>query len=441
VWRPVLACAFGLLLALAVDQTIRILLPPEPTPEERPWYLHTVRYHPVLGWSGNPNYVETNDGILIQTNSRGYRDREPLEVVDGQKLRVLFLGDSFTWGDDVRLEDRFTSLLEASCGAHCDPLPPIHAINKGIIGYGTAQSFLQYVLARNEEPSDIVILGLFTGNDLSDNAVVDSPSGPRPRLIRCDRESARHQLCLEGVPVPPVVDWPAHRLIDPGGRIARTFDWSGVIALASQRRAPQFLIEKWTADDAQTLLNALPFPVVERTSEAAIEDRIGQLEAILAAWNRTIRGDGRAFGVLLFPSARVYAGSSADELRDHHEIVNVLDRLDIPFVDYYDHTKRSRWEDLFFGIQGHWQPSGHQEAATLLRRLLLALRVGPAKPMGVPPNSSDEAAQAPIIRAYGKHGIDDSRCVRAGTRSLRTSTRYPRGPTSRSPQSVSPAIR
>ncbi len=385
VWRPLLVFGLGLMLVLALDQIVRLLLSPEPTVEGRPRYLQTVQYHPILGWSGYPNYVETNDGIHIQTNSLGYRDREAVEVVDGQKLRVLFLGDSFTWGDEVRLEERFTSLLEASCGLHCDLLPPIHAINKGIIGYGTAQSFLQYVLAREADRSDLVILGLFTGNDLSDNAAVDSPSGPRPRLIRCDPESARQELCLEGVPVPPVVDWPAHRLINPRGRIARTFGWSGVIALASQRRAPQYLIEKWSADDTEEALNALPFPVVERTSEAAIEDRIGQLEAILGGLDRTIRGDGRAFGVLVFPSARVYAGDAGDELRDYREILGVLDGLDIPFVDYYEHTKRSPWEDLFFGIQDHWQPSGHQEAAKLLRLLIVTLRAERAKPMGVPP--------------------------------------------------------
>jgi hypothetical protein len=368
------------MLALAFDQTVRLLLPSEPTVEGRPWYLRTVQYHPILGWSGYPNFVETNDGILIQTNSLGYRDREPVEVEDGQKPRVLFLGDSFTWGDEVMLEERFTSLLEASCGLHCDRLPPIQAINKGIIGYGTAQSFLQYFLAREEDPFEIVILGLFTGNDLEDNAAVDSPSGPRPRLIRCDPESAGHDLCLEGVPVPPVVDWPEHRLINPRGGVARTFGWSGTTALASQRRAPQFLIEKRIADQMDGVLKPLPFPMVERTSDAAIEDRIGQLEAILGAFDRTIRGQGRAFGVLVFPSARVYAGDAGDELRDYREILGVLERLDIPFVGYFEKTKDTPWENLFFGIQDHWRPLGHQEAAKLLRLLLVALRAG-AKPM------------------------------------------------------------
>jgi lysophospholipase L1-like esterase len=376
----------GLLLAAAVDQTARLLLPPEPTGEGR-WYLRTVQYHPILGWSGYPNFVETNDGIRFQTNSLGYRDREPVEFADGRKLRVLFLGDSFTWGDEVRPEERFTALVEASCGLHCDRLPPIHAINQGIIGYGTAQSFLQYVLTRKEHRFDVVILGLFTGNDLNDNAVVDSPSGPRPRLIRCDPKIAGRELCLEGVPVAPVLDWPEHRLINPRGGVARTFGWSGTIMLASQRRPPRWWIEK-RIGDMRDVLSDLPFPIVERTSEAAIEDRIGQLRAILGALDRTIRADGKAFGVLVFPSARVYAGDAGDEPREYREILAVLDRLDIPFVDYYEKTKDSRWEDLFFGLQDHWRPSGHQQAAELVRLLLVALRTGEKPNRVLPPPAS-----------------------------------------------------
>jgi hypothetical protein len=361
------------MLAVAVDQAIRLLLPPEPTGEGR-WYLRTVQYHPVLGWSGYPNFVETNDGIRYQTNSLGYRDREPVESEDGQKLRVLFLGDSFTWGDEVRLEERFTSLVEASCGLHCDRLPPIQAINKGIIGYGTAQSFLQYLLTRKEHRFEVVVLGLFTGNDLNDNAVVDSPSGPRPRLIPCAPTSAGQELCLEGVPVAPVVDWPEHRLINPRGGIARTFGWSGTIMLASQRRPPRSWIEKRIGDMRK--LNALPFPIIERTSEVAIEDRIGQLKAILGDLDRTIRAEGKAFGVLVFPSARMYAGDAGDEPREYRETLAVLDDLDIPYVDYHEMSKDSRWEDLFFGLQDHWRPSGHQQAAESVRLLLVALRRG-----------------------------------------------------------------
>ena len=372
-WKPGLALAIGMILALVADQIIGRLLPP-PAREDRPWYLQAVQYHPVLGWAGYPNFVGMRDGRPVRTNSLGYRDREPVEADDDQKFGVLFLGDSFTWADEVALEDRFTSVLEASCGLQCDRLPAVRAINRGVIGYGTAQSFLDYVLVREKRPFEAVILALYTGNDLTDNAVVDSSSGPRPRLIRCDREGATDGLCLEGVPVPPLVDWPEHRLISPRGWVSRTFAWSGLVSLASERRAPSFLIEKRIADQTDSLLKAVPFPIVDRRSNAPIENQIDQLEAILRAFDRTVRADGRAFGVLLFPSARVYAGSAVDELRNYRAIARVLERLNISFVDYYEKTKDVPLEDLYFGSEGHWRPSGHQEAATLLRPLLATLR-------------------------------------------------------------------
>jgi hypothetical protein len=363
------------MLALAFDQIVRRFVPPEPADPDRPHYLQTVQYHPILGWSGFPNFAETNDGIRYQTNSLGYRDREPVEATDARKLRVLFLGDSFTWGDEVDAEQRFTNLLETSCGSQCDELPPIHSSNRGLIGYGTAQSYLQYLLTRTGQPSDVVILGLFSGNDLNDNAVVDSPSGPRPRLVRCDPQDPGGALCLEGVPVPPVVDWPEHRLINPRGAVVRRFGWSGVVRMASQRRVPQRLLEARVADQVGDALNSLPLRVIQRTSTAAVADRIGQLKDILGAFDRTVRGDGQGFGVVVFPSARVYAGAANDESRDYREILGVLKDLDIPFADYYEDTRNARWQDLFYEMDSHWRPAGHQEAAKLLRALLVSRKM------------------------------------------------------------------
>jgi hypothetical protein len=384
-WRPVLAFGIGVMLALAADQAIPMLLTPPPPDENPRWYLQTVQYHPVLGWSGRPNFVATKDGIRIQTNSLGYRDREPFDRKVDQELGVLFLGDSFTWGDEVGQEQRFTSLLEASCGALCDRLPAIRAVNKGIIGYGTAQSLLDYLLTREKPDVEVVILALFTGNDLADNAVVSSPSGPRPRLIRCNQDSARLALCLEGVPVPPVVDWPEHRLINPRGGVYHTFSWSGLVTLASQRRAPTFLIDRRIAAQMDDRMTDLPFPVVDRISQAPIEDPTGQLEAILRAFDLTIRGDGKAFGVLVFPSGRVYSDDASDERRDYRDILGVLDRLHIPFANYYEQTKDFQLEDLYSGKDGHWRLSGHQEAARMLRSLLLTLTAKGTESVPVPP--------------------------------------------------------
>jgi hypothetical protein len=170
-----------------------------------------------------------------------------------------------------------------------------------------------------------------------------------------------------------VIDWPEHRVIDPRSDFYRRFDWSGLVTLASRRRAPRFLIDRRIASQMDGL-NVLPFPIVARTSDAPIEDRVGQMEAILRALARTIRADGKAFGVLLFPSARLYSGDGNGELEDYRATVDVLNRLAIPFADFFEHTRGARWQDLYSGPDGHWRPAGHQEAATLLRSLLVTIR-------------------------------------------------------------------
>src|SRR5688572_8892614 len=92
-WRALPALGFGIVLALAFDQAVRLLFSPT-TNQDYHWYVSTVQYHPVLGWSGYPHFASTKDGIRIQTNSLGYRDQEPVNAPDGKKLGVLVLGDS-----------------------------------------------------------------------------------------------------------------------------------------------------------------------------------------------------------------------------------------------------------------------------------------------------------------------------------------------------------
>jgi len=50
------------------------------------------------------------------------------------------------------------------------------------------------------------------------------------------------------------------------------------------------------------------------------------MELILAALDRTIREDGRKFGVLVFPRGAAYS-TGEPELSDHRAVLRVLDRL------------------------------------------------------------------------------------------------------------------
>ena len=112
---------------------------------------------------------------------------------------------------------------------------------------------------------------------------------------------------------------------------------------------------------------SLPFRLVEEV-EAAIADRIGQLEDILGAMDRTIHGDGKRSLRWCFRAA-AYAGEACTSFETIARSLGVLDRLHpLRGRSHTEETKDSRW-DLFSEIDGYWRPSGYQEAAKLLRPL------------------------------------------------------------------------
>lgn len=101
----------------------------------------------------------------IATNARGFRDREVGAKPAGVR-RILALGDSFAFGQGVEVNAAYPDVLEQlelAAGHRTE------VINAGVPGYGTAAAF---ALLRDEAPllePDLVLLGLYVGNDFRDN--------------------------------------------------------------------------------------------------------------------------------------------------------------------------------------------------------------------------------------------------------------------------------
>ncbi len=87
----------------------------------------TYRYDPELGWAPVPNsssVVTTARTIHARHNSLGFRD---IEFQRDGRPRMLFLGDSFVWGVDSEVGERFTDLLRSRIASH-------QIVNAGISG-------------------------------------------------------------------------------------------------------------------------------------------------------------------------------------------------------------------------------------------------------------------------------------------------------------------
>lgn len=131
----------------------------------------------LYGWGGEPfaNIVDynpdTHEKIIEQRNSQGWRDEEHKFNKEKGVKRVLFLGDSYTYGWGVKFNDIYTTKFNNFLPANFE----IIRIGEG--GWGTAQEFLALKYEGIKYNPDFVILA-FHYNDVLDN-LSDKPLGDK----------------------------------------------------------------------------------------------------------------------------------------------------------------------------------------------------------------------------------------------------------------------
>lgn len=120
-------------------------------------------YHPVVGWLYVPNQFkrmpDPTHPYFIRTNNQGFRSNFDFEKERQRKKRIIFLGDSFTAGDGVANEDRFSDLTMASIGN-------LECYNFGLTASGTDQQVVIYERIAKQFDHDMVLLG-FSLHDIT----------------------------------------------------------------------------------------------------------------------------------------------------------------------------------------------------------------------------------------------------------------------------------
>lgn len=176
--------------------------------EGREIYYAFDIYHPQLGWVSRPLLRDERvfGDKFLNTNSRSLRGvREfPYERVEGTR-RILVLGDSFTFGDEVSDNQTYPHLLQ-------EMLPEAEVINMGVHGYGHDQMLLLLQEEGVRYRPDLIILG-FVGLDMGRNLLRFRDFAKPTFAVEGD------QLVRRGIPVPSPEevlrwDWARPRLID-----------------------------------------------------------------------------------------------------------------------------------------------------------------------------------------------------------------------------------
>ena len=149
-------------------------------------------HHPRLGWAVQPNLrdLPVFEGKILNSNSRGLRGRaEYGERPQPGRRRIVVLGDSFTFGDEVSDDETYPSYLQGL-------LPDTDVLNLGVHGYGHDQMLLYLEDQGLGYHPDVVILGFVWIDTIRNLFGFSNYLKPRFELV----DGTLH---LTDVPVPP----------------------------------------------------------------------------------------------------------------------------------------------------------------------------------------------------------------------------------------------
>jgi hypothetical protein len=128
-------------------------------------------YQPVgrLGYKLRPNWETvhaSNDfQVSVHTNNLGLRGKDIQEKKPNSIIRILVLGDSFTFGYGVENNEAFPAQLEMLLSNHLNRR--VEVINSGVPGWSTAQYWIFLKEYGFDLEPDLVLVAIME-NDLSD---------------------------------------------------------------------------------------------------------------------------------------------------------------------------------------------------------------------------------------------------------------------------------
>lgn len=119
-----------------------------------------------LGWRLRPNASDKWGGVPVRINSKGVRGPEIPHEKGGEAYRILYLGDSITFGFGIEADEgtypyRVEAHLESDVGIE------VETINAGVGGYSPWQELIYLKREGLRYSPDLVVLGFYL-NDVTE---------------------------------------------------------------------------------------------------------------------------------------------------------------------------------------------------------------------------------------------------------------------------------
>ncbi|MBI2217654.1 MAG: SGNH/GDSL hydrolase family protein [Candidatus Rokubacteria bacterium] len=319
--------------------------------------------------------------VTIRTNALGLRGAEtPAAKLPGVK-RVLALGDSFTFGDAVELDETWPRRLEARLNESGGPRR-VEVVNAGVSGWGTGHQLLFARAFADRLAPDLVVLAFSVVNDVLDNLCVDEATY-RPRTnAPCFTVDGGRLRFEPPAPAPPRV---RHASLVGGSRVAQllvaqikrlTLSRPAVVGLARDLGVPVELpylpatIASWYDDRYRERgweLTRRLLGELKRTLDA----RSIPLVVLVVPASVQAEGDGggkRAILEMLGGGNAAVHAFLADPTKPQRLLRDYCADARVPCVDPLPALleRRAQGDTVYYPLDQHWTPAAHDLAASLL---------------------------------------------------------------------------
>lgn len=290
--------------------------------------LNLINFDPRLGW----------DYEIDSQRIRGDKVYSKAKPVG--KFRILMLGDSYTYGNEVQDDENFPYYMERI-------LPNVEVLNMGAGGYGMDQMVLKYKHHGKAYHPDLVIVGLFVGD--FERASVGFFAFAKPKFIFNESSGAFH---LKNVPVP-----------EPGQMY---------VAIREEARPVSYI---WTLIQKARL----KFPAMKLQLVTQWYAQMSRLtEYLFSNLKSDVEAQGGRLAVVQIPAGERFL---EPPFKTHGRSANfkVISDLGIPVIhleqQFLNQYGRKKVEKEFYihranGKLGHLSPPGNRAAAEIIARHL-----------------------------------------------------------------------
>jgi lysophospholipase L1-like esterase len=306
-----------------------------------------------------PGYTSPN----VRINSMGLRSPEVAIPKPPQTIRVLLLGDSFTFGLRALDKDLFARRIEERLREKFAPLS-VEVVNAGVLSYCPLLEYLQYRQQLHVLEPDLVILN-FDMSDVQDHLAYSrdltaSPDGV-PLFVT---EPSLQRLAPSAMPKLLVFEWIGRRVDGLRGRVQSTLE--GVAFVRDQDR---YLWALEGGPEMDTEARSTMAPI----ANLAVLLRHHKIPLVLATYPQPWQVSADATSL---PPIRAQYGIGYNTVhlndRPFRKLAAFAAEQGIPFVDATAEFRRdAKPASLFLSNDFHFSPAGHALYGRVLSEFII----------------------------------------------------------------------